>query len=455
MFPELILILTSIFIIVFDLFFKKSWTLSLTLSGLLLSLVQLFYTSPASELFGGQFTLTPVAWWIKMVLLLSVILLIGVSNEWIQKMASKAEMCAILLLTLTGVLFLVSASDLLTIYVSLELATLPLFLLSAWEKGKAESLEAAIKYLLYGGLASAILLFGMSVLYGITGSLYLNEIRDALVISPALLLAITLILASVGFKLSLVPFHMWTPDVYEGAPTLVTAYLSTVSKISGVILFVQIYFKILLPFIPQWNSLLALLSVLTMTLGNLVAIVQNNLKRFMAFSSISQVGYILLGFIIPSDVGLKSVLFYLLVYVITNLIVFGIIINLELHLNKKLISDYRGLSLTHPSLALIMMLALFSLSGIPPLSGFLGKFFLFSVAAENGYHWLVWVAAINSTISLYYYLRIIREMYIEVDPSHPQSQKIHLNKMTYTSLLIATVFMVLIGIFPHFYNFSP
>jgi NADH-quinone oxidoreductase subunit N len=241
---------------------------------------------------------------------------------------------------------------------------------------------------------------------------------------------------------------MWAADVYQGAPTLVTAFLSVASKTAGVGVLFHLYIRVFIELIPDWSPVLAIAAFATMTLGNLVAIVQENVKRFMAFSSISQAGYILMGFLGPTQEGVVAILFYLLVYAVSNLTVFGVIILYSSSTRRENISEYRGLSRTHPGLALIMMLGLFSLAGIPPLSGFTGKFFLFSAAAKAGYYWLVVAAAVNSTISLYYYLRIVRQMYIEAPDG--SDARVQMSWMPRLALGLALLGTVLLGVVPVF-----
>jgi NADH-quinone oxidoreductase subunit N len=346
-------------------------------------------------------------------------------------------------------MFLVSATDLITLYVSLELATVPLFVLAAWRRD-VRSGEAGLKYVVLGSLASAFLLYGLGILYGLTGHTDLNAIRGALENAPAFWLAAAMITAGIGFKLTVVPFHMWAADVYEGAPTPVTAYLSVASKAAGLGLMFQLYFRGMGGFLAEWGLLIAILAAATMTLGNLVAVVQHNIKRFMAFSAVSQAGYLLMGFLGPSSQGVSAMLFYLLVYIAANLAVFGVIIFYSNETGAERIVEYRGLSRTNPLMALAMMLALFSLAGIPPLAGFVGKFFLFSAASQAGYHWLVALAALNSTVSLYYYLRIVRQMYIEdpITEAKPLRTTYALGG-TVALMAVATVFL---GLIPHFYE---
>lgn len=299
---------------------------------------------------------------------------------------------------------------------------------------------------------SAFILYGFSFLYGLTGTANLDAICRAIQHqgTPLLFLVAALVVAGVGFKLTIAPFHLWAADVYEGAPTPVTAYLSVASKAAGLALAFQVFFRLSGGWIDQWTPLLAIFAALTMTLGNVVAIVQENIKRFMAFSAISQAGYFLLGFLGAAPEAIPALLFYMLVYMVTNLAAFGCIVWYSNNTGRERIGEYRGLSQTNPIIALTLMLALFSLAGIPPLSGFVGKFFLFSIASKAGYHWLVALAAVNSTISLYYYLRVVRQMYIE--PPDPDDLPSPTTRSLGLLLGTLSVFIVLLGVVPWFYG---
>jgi NADH-quinone oxidoreductase subunit N len=248
-----------------------------------------------------------------------------------------------------------------------------------------------------------------------------------------------------------VPFHFWAADVYEGAPVPVTAYISVASKTAGLVLMFQVLLRIMGKFVADWSLVIAIFAALTMTLGNLVAIVQQNIKRFMAFSAISQAGYLIIGFVgTAQHEAMPAMLFYMLVYALTNLAVFACIIWHANQTGSENISDYRGLSRTNPAVALAMMVGLFSLAGIPPLSGFVGKFFLFSIASKAGLHWLVALAAVNSTISLYYYLRIVRQMYIE--PPDADMRRLAVTPVMASAILVLSIAVVVLGIVPFAYN---
>ena len=454
--PEIIVALSGFALLVIDLFLpenKKHLLAPMALIGILAALVSLIAILPESgTLFGGRFVINSITTWFKILFLLGAAFTVALvwHAKKHEQIASGGEFFVILLFTQVGMMALISATELITLYIGLELSTIPLFALAAWRRGDNLSGEAGLKYVLYGALASALLLYGLGILYGITGHFELNLMRDHLATSPALWLAAALIISGVGFKLTLTPFHMWAADVYQGAPTPVTAYLSVASKCAGLAFMFQLFLGVFGGQLSEWHWLIALLATATMTLGNLVAIVQNNIKRFMAFSSISQAGNLILGFLGPYPEGAPSMLFYLLGYAFTNMAVFGVIVWYADATGRSNIDEYKGLSRTNPLMALVMALALFGLAGVPPMAGFVGKFFLFSIAAKAGMHWLVAVAAINSTVSLYYYLRIVRAMYIE--PPDASFSRLPVSPVMQTTLWVATLGLVFLGILPFFYD---
>ena len=461
MLPELIVVGCAVVLLLLGAFASEVRRLHapVALAGLVLALLALAFTVPRDgEILGGRFGMDPVTWWFKVIFLVSGAFSVLLSQDMLngrvaepgRHAASGAEFYMVLFSTLVGMMFLVSSRDLVTMYVSLETSTIPLFLLAAWKRDDALSGEAGLKFVVIGAMASAVLLYGLGLAYGLTGTMDLDAMRQSLRSTPALWAAFALVLAGVGFKMTIVPFHMWAADVYQGAPIPVTAYLSVASKAAGLAFLFHLVYRIMGLHLEQWTPLLAILSVITMTLGNVVAIVQENIKRFMAFSSVSQAGYLLMGFLGNGRDGVPAILFYMLVYVFSNLCVFAVITFYANETGRERIGDYRGLSRLHPLIALSMMLGLFSLAGIPPLAGFTGKFFLFSIASEAGYHWLVAAAAINSTISLYYYLRIVRQMYIEPVPDG--EHRLALSPAVGSTLMLTVAGTVLLGIVPAAYD---
>ncbi|MEW6750347.1 MAG: NADH-quinone oxidoreductase subunit N [Candidatus Latescibacterota bacterium] len=461
MLPELIVIATAFVAMAVDLLVSERGRRAvapLSLLGLAAAVLAAAVLPSQGALLGGRFAVDSVTQWFKVLFLLAGFVTVILSRDLldgtvrvrVRGVGFPGEFYTLLLFTVSGMMYLISARDLVTLYVSLELATIPLFVLAAWQRDDPRSGEAGLKYVVVGAMASAFILYGFGLLYGLARSTDLDTIGRVVGPSPVFWLAAALVMAGVGFKLTIVPFHMWAADVYEGAPMPVTAYLSVASKATGLAFLFQVFFRVIGPHLEAWGTAVALLAAATMTLGNVVAIVQENIKRFMAFSAISQAGYLIMGFLTVNADSVAALVFYLLVYIVTNLTVFGAIIWYANETGRERIQEYRGLSRTNPLMALVLMVALFSLAGIPPLSGFVGKFFLFSIASQAGFHWLVAVAAVNSTVSLYYYLRIVRQMYIEPLPSDlhhlPSSRALS------TALGVLTAAVVLLGVVPHVYR---
>ncbi|MCB8998915.1 MAG: NADH-quinone oxidoreductase subunit N [Bacteroidales bacterium] len=392
---------------------KKIRGLSVILFGIITAVG--FLPSPSGNLFGNMYIVTPIRLMMKNVLNIGVLIVLIQSMAWTGKDEQSdkiSEYFVLLLSTLVGMSFMISAGHFLMLYLGVELATIPLASLAAFERYKNHSAEAGIKLILSSALSSGILLYGLSMIYGTSGNLYFAELNLLFSGSKLGLLGFIFFFSGMAFKISIVPFHLWTADVYEGAPTNVTSYLSVISKGAALFIFTIVLFSVFPSIIIVWQKMIYVLAILTMTIGNLFAIRQQNLKRFLAFSSISQAGYILLGVIGGNELGMASLVYYMLVYIFSNLAAFGVVIAISNASGKENIDDYNGLYKTNPGLSLIMMLALFSLAGIPPVAGFFGKFFLFTAAAEQGFFILVLIAILNTIISLYYYLLVVKAMFI-------------------------------------------
>lgn len=379
---------------------------------------------PPGELFGGMYEQNGATWAMKAMLSLGTLFVFMQAIQWSDEdhvAVRRGEFFELILLTLFGMFLMVSGRHFLIFVIGLETASLPLATLVAFEKKYYESHEAAAKYVFTAIFSSAVLLLGISYVYGISGSLYFSDIATALVAekSALLIFALAFVIAGIGFKLSLVPFHLWTADVYQGAPTAVTSYLSVISKGSAAFAFLVILAQVFgAAYSHVWEWMLYAVIVLTITIGNLFAMRQRNLKRFLAFSSISQAGYIMLGIIAMNPYGMASMMYYILVYIFSNLAAFGVIAVIERLTGKVTIDDYNGLFKTNPWLAFTMMLAMFSLGGIPPFAGFFSKFFIFVGACRTGsvaVYVLVLIALINTIISLYYYLLVVKAMFIRQD----------------------------------------
>ncbi|WP_114783590.1 NADH-quinone oxidoreductase subunit N [Botryobacter ruber] len=375
-----------------------------------------FLTLEESSLFGGMFRTNSLIHFFKNVLNIGVLILLLQSADWLQKKIEKqnrgTEFFTLLFCSLLGMYFMISAGDFLMFYIGLELSTLPVAALAAYEIMKRKSSEAGIKLIFSAGLASGVSLFGISMLYATTGSIYFQDVIQVITTTNLTVLGFVLFFAGLAFKISLVPFHFWTADVYEGAPISVASYLSVISKGAAAFILMILLFTVLKPLMQVWENLIYVLALATMFTGNLFALRQHNMKRFLAFSSIAQAGFILLGLITGTQLGTATVVYFVMIYIFSNLAAFGVVQAISQKTGKENIVDYEGLYRTNPRLSLVMLLALFSLAGIPPVAGFFGKFFLFTAAASEGYYLLVFLAVVNVTISLYYYLLVVRAIFL-------------------------------------------
>lgn len=405
--------------------------------------------------FGGMYVSSNMAIVVKTILSIGTIIVFLTAHEWLKQpeMANKqGEYYTLTLFTLLGMYFMVSAGHFLMFFIGLELASVPMTALIAYSKRSQESAEAAAKYILTALFSSGLMLYGISLLYGTTGTLYFEQMAPQISATNLVqLAALVLFIGGIGFKISLVPFHLWTADAYQGAPTAVTSYLSVISKgAAAFVLFVVLY-KVFAPIIDQANLLFFWIIIFSITLANIFAVRQKNIKRFMAFSAISQAGYLVLGVMGATPQGMTAIVYYLLVYMVANLGVFLIISITEQRSGKLLISDYNGFYRTNPKLSFLMTLALFSLAGIPPFAGFFSKFFMFMAAFKAGFVVLVLIALVNTVISLYYYLLIVKAMYIT--PSDEPIPTFKSDGYTKLGLALCTLGVVLIGIISWFYSY--
>lgn len=372
-----------------------------------------FLPAETGTVFGNMYVTDPLRILMKNILNIGVLIIFLQSFSWLNQPNYQdrvTEFYLLMLSSLIGVSYMISSGHFLMFYLGLELTTIPIAALAAYEQFKSKSAEAGIKLILSSAFSSAILLFGISVLFAANGNLYFNTFQSS--DSMINVLGFIFFFSGIAFKISIVPFHLWTADVYEGSPTSVTSYLSVISKGSAVFILVIVLTTLFRVIQPMWQEVLYATSILTMTIGNLFAIRQQNLKRFLAFSSIAQAGFIMLGIVGGTTLGMATVIYFVLVYVFSNLAAFGVLQAVEQASGKVTIDDYNGLYKTNPKLSLVMMLALFSLAGIPPLAGFFGKFFLFTAVAERGFYVLLGVAVLNTVISLYYYLLVVKAMFI-------------------------------------------
>jgi NADH-quinone oxidoreductase subunit N len=414
-----------------------------------------FFAIEESSLFGGMFRTNTLIHFFKNTLNVGVLIVLLQSADWIkEKMVpvnKGTEFFMLLFSSLLGMYFMISAGDFLMFYIGLELSTLPVAALVAWETSKRISSEAGVKFILSAGLASGVSLFGISLLYAATGSIYFADIIGLITTTNLTILGFVLFFAGLAFKISLVPFHFWTADVYEGAPIGVASYLSVISKGTAAFILMILLFTVLKPLMHVWENIIYVIALATMFIGNLFALRQQNMKRFLAFSSIAQAGFILLGLISGTQLGSATVVYFIMVYIFTNLAAFGVVQAISLQTGKENRDDYNGLYRTNPNLSLVMMLALFSLAGIPPVAGFFGKFFLFAAAASKGYYLLVFLAVVNVTISLYYYLLIIRAMFIRKseNPIPFFKSKIYMR----LGLIITVLGILVLGLYSPLYDY--
>ena len=429
---EIAILVVFLLVFLYDTFMPKASQKALPAFAAVLTLIatvagfcsHALFTDGHVVAFAGMYETTPVIAAIKGILNIGVVIVLVQSIKWANgelMIMRRGEFYELLLVTLFGMYLMISARHFLLFIIGLESASLPLAAMVALDKNRYESHEAAVKYMLTAVFSSAVFMMGLSFVYGLTGSLYFENIYFALTgqMNVLLVVAIAFVMAGVGFKLSLVPFHLWTADVYQGAPTSVTSYLSVISKGAAAFAFLVIMAQVFGSLYSQvWEWMLYALIILTITVGNLFAIRQRNMKRFLAFSSISQAGYIMLGVIAFNAMGTAALMYYILVYIFSNLAAFGVIGAIENATGKVGMDDYRGLHKTNPRLSFCMMLAMFSLAGIPPFAGFFSKFFIFTGAINQGsvaIYVLVLIALINTIISLYYYLLVVKAMFISDD----------------------------------------
>ena len=459
---ELGLLLVFLLVFLYDLFLpKKAQSGLAAFTAVVFAIFTIaapFMT--AAPAFSGMFEGNTATSAVKCVLNIGMLIVLVQSVKWANSefiTVRRGEFYSLLLVTLLGMYFMVSARHFLLFIIGLEMASLPIAALVAFDKRRYESHEAAAKYLFTAIFSSAVLLMGLSFVYALSGSLYFDDIAYCVIgdTSALLIVALAFVIAGIGFKLSLVPFHLWTADVYQGAPTSVTSYLSVISKGAAAFTFLVVLSQAFGAVYSQvWEWMLYALIILTITIGNLFAIRQTNLKRFLAFSSISQAGYIVLGVIACSALGMTSLMFYVLVYIFSNLAAFGVIQAIENNCGKVNIDDYNGLYKTNPMLSVAMMLAMFSLAGIPPFAGFFSKFFIFTSALQAGtvsMYVLVLIALINTIVSLYYYLLVVKAMFIHQDDCVIAPFKSALSERI--ALLVCVIGIILIGIVPFFYTF--
>ena len=469
MMPEFYLVLILLVVFAIDFIMHRGEKKHDVLSGVAVALMlvlpfQIALLSEPAAAFGGMYVATQAANVMKIILSIGTVIVMIMAEPWLKNECSKreGEFYLLVISTLLGMFIMMSSGNFLLFFLGLETASVPMACLVAMDKWKKNSAEGAAKYILTATFSSGIMLYGLSFVYGATGTLYFDDIANRIAYMaqyksqlPMLIMGLVFFFSGLGFKLSLVPFHFWTADTYEGAPTPVTGYLSVVSKGAAAFALMFILMHAFGPLIKYWEYLLYIVIVLSITIANLFAIRQSELKRFMAFSSISQAGYIMLAVIGASQMGMASLMYYVLVYVVANMAVFTVISTVEQNNDgTTLMPSYNGLYQTNPKLAFLMTLALFSLAGIPPFAGMFSKFFVFMAAAQQGSFWayfVVFIALINTVVSLYYYLLIVKAMYIKQTDTPLPTFRTEL--FTRVALALCTAGIVLFGICSCLYDY--
>ena len=454
--PELVLTVGLCLVLLADLFVPKPRKTLLGVLSLIVVLATLLACLPLlhtrGDAFGGMILLDSYAMFFKVVFLLVTGLTILISLRYIAvEEINLGEYYALLLFATLGMMIMAAGGDLISIYLGLELMSISTYVLCGFIKRDPKSVESSLKFFLAGAFTSGILLYGMALLYGLTGSTNLQAISrflsgQNLSGSPVLMLAMIMLVAGFGFKIAAVPFHMWVPDVYEGAPTSVTAFLATGSKAAGFAAVLRVFFSGLGVLKPQWIVLLWVLSALTMILGNVVAVAQSNIKRMLAYSSVAHAGYVLMGFVVGTQRGLSAVLFYTLVYVFMTLGAFSMVILIcrKGHRGDQ-IEDFKGMGRSNPIAAFVFLLFLLSLGGIPPTAGFVGKLYLFAAAIEEKFYWLALIAVVTSAISIYYYFKVAMVMYMQGEGS---AREISLSPALLSALGVMVLGTLVVGLYP-------
>ena len=418
---------------------------------LLLNFIVGFFFNAEGSLFGGMYQTTALMVFQKNILSLGVYLISLLFADWFKKSEHMPEFFMLMLSALLGMFFMISSGNLLIFFLALELSTIPVAAMANFDLDKKRSSEAAMKMILSSAFSSGILLFGISLIYGATGTISFAEIPLHLDGNPLQILALVFLFSAFAFKLSIVPFHLWTADVYEGAPIATTAFLSVISKGAVAFIFMATLYKVFQPMQATWYNLVMIMAVATMVIGNLFALRQQNIKRFLAFSSIAQVGFILVGISSNSAAGTTSVVYFILIYIFSNLAAFGVAAAISAKANRENIDDYKGLYQSNPFLSWVLALALFSLAGIPPTAGFFGKLFLLTAGASKGSYLFIIIAALNMIISLYYYLRVIRSVFM--DKNDLPMEKISIEPSAKLALIICSAGIILTGLLSWIYDY--
>jgi NADH-quinone oxidoreductase subunit N len=448
--PEISLLVVIAVVFIADLLLAEQRRGSLawiTAVGIAITFVlTLSYARPGSEseqLWGGMLRHDWLAFVFKLLFLASALLTTLFTVGW-ETVWRKGEFYVLMLTSVLGMNLMAASADLIMLFLAIETTSIPLYVMAGFMTQDDKSTESGFKYLLFGAMTTAVMLYGFSLLYGLAGTSNLYEMAAAIssgaVPGPVLVGTLILILLGFGFKVALAPLHFWAPDVYEGAPTPVTAFLSTASKAAGFAVLARVMIAVFPSILPDWQAIIGIAAALSMTVGNVVALTQSNIKRLLAYSSVAHAGYALLGIAAASELGVLSVVYYFLVYAATQLAAFGVVIIVWHTIGSDEIADYAGLSRRSPLLALAMLLAFLSLAGVPPLGGFIAKILVFSAAIEAGLVWLAVLGVLNAIVGLYYYLIVLKVIYL----FPPKDNKPIHSLRSHSVALFSSVLLVLI-----------
>ena len=459
--PELMLTATFLLLLIGEIISKRSGYVSfgiIAAAGLIATIflsIQL-YKAPDITLFFRMIVVDRFAIFFKIIFSVSALLIVLFSMNSVElRKYSAGEYYCLILSVVLGMNLLASSTNLLMIWLALELVSIPSYLLSGFLKDDRLSAEASLKFVIYGSVSTAVMLFGMSYLYGMTGAYEINDIRNALngsnVNSAVLLITIALILVGIGYKIAAVPFHFWLPDVFQGSPTAITAFFSYGPKAAGFAFLIRFFYGVFAEGTTEyrvigslhWPTLMSIIAAVTMTVGNVVAMWQSSMKRMLAYSSIAHVGYMLMGFVLLHQEGIQAILFYLVIYLVMNLGAFLVVIALSPHMDSDNLNLYRGLRARSPFAAALMAMFMLSLTGIPPFAGFIGKFYLFAAAVHAKFYWLVIVAVLNSVVSFVYYGGVVKRMFLEEGSTDP----IAIPKLSRGLLVVLGIAVVIMGVY--------
>ncbi len=451
--PEILLLVLAGVLLVVGLASQRSdglllaWLTALGLTGILI--ITLLYGRPGENevlIFGGMLRHDWMAFGFKVLFLFAAAMtaLLSVDVEGVE---DRGEYYALLVIATLGMSLMAASADMIMLFLAIETTSIPLYILAGFKKGDDKSTEAGLKYFLFGALTSAVMLYGFSLLYGFSGDTNIYRLSEAMhagAVSPWLIGGMAvLVLVGFSFKISAVPFQFWAPDVYEGAPTPITTFISTASKAAGFAVLLRFMLAVFPAIEAEWATLMAIIATVTMTVGNLLALPQTNIKRLLAYSSIAHAGYAMIGLVALSSFGTATVIFYLIGYVVTNIAAFAVVILFARSAGSDEIADYAGLSRRSPGLALVLLVALLSLGGMPPLAGFVAKFYVFAAAVESGWIWLAFVGVLNAIIGLYYYMSILKVVYLY--RSEDEDKPIEIPRSYALVLVICVIAILAIG----------